>query len=76
MAACSASSKLSGSYPIHSFDDRNLGMLAIAEIAPEHAGAAFPPYLIAGMPVRLDAGGGLSRSTALALTCLAALPSG
>jgi hypothetical protein len=51
-------------------------MLVIAEITPEHAAAAFPAYLIAGTPVRFDAGRRLYRSMALALTCPAGLASG
>jgi hypothetical protein len=51
-------------------------MLAIAEITPEHAVASFPAYLIAGTPVRFDAGRRLYRSMALALTCPAGLASG
>jgi hypothetical protein len=68
--------KLSSSYSIDPFDDRNLRMLAIAEIAPEHTAAAFPAYLIAGTPVRFDAGRRLYRSMALALTCPAGRASG
>jgi hypothetical protein len=71
-----ASFKLSGSYPIDPFDDRNLRMLAVAEITPEHAAAAFPAYLIAGTPVRFDAGRRLYRSMGLSLTCPAGLASG
>jgi hypothetical protein len=57
----SASFKLSGSYAIDSFDDHNLRMLAIAEITPEHAAAAFPAYLIGRQFGSIRAGTGTAR---------------
>jgi hypothetical protein len=53
--------------PINPLGDHDLGVFAVANIAPESASATLPAHSIAGTPSRADARGDRRRTPSLAL---------
>jgi len=51
------SHELRGPDPVYSLSDRDLGMFAVADIAPENPSAALPAHSITGTPTRADSSG-------------------
>ena len=65
------SHELHGPDPVYSLSDRDLGMFAVADIAPENPSAALPAHSIASTPTRADSSGNRRRTPGLALARLA-----
>jgi hypothetical protein len=67
--------RLSTRQQVDPFDDHDLGMLAIANLATEDTGAALPAHRLAGTPSSANRGWPRSRAHLVALACLPRLAS-
>jgi hypothetical protein len=70
------SAKLADPHPVNQLGDHDLGMLAIASIAAEDAGAAFPAHGLVGTPNRTYRDWPRPRAQLFALACFPRLASG
>src|SRR5260221_12861403 len=68
--------QLADPHPVDALANHDLGMLAVANVAPKDAGAALPSNLIARPPNRGDAEGDRCRPAGVALARVARLPAG
>jgi hypothetical protein len=68
--------KFGSSHPVYPHADHDLRVFAVADIAPEGAGAVLPVNRITGIPCRAYASRDRANIPLVALACLAGLATG